>query len=71
MLNNTVIKVEDVSKQYRLGQVSTGTLSHDINRWWHKVRGKEVRTCVLAKQTTALQKERAIMYGRCVTLILM
>lgn len=26
---------------YRLGAVSTGTLSHDINRWWHKVRGKE------------------------------
>ena len=40
-MSNVVIKVEDVSKQYRLGEVSTGTLSHDINRWWHKVRGKE------------------------------
>lgn len=38
---NTVIKVENLSKQYRLGQVSTGTLSHDINRWWHTIRGKE------------------------------
>lgn len=38
---NTVIKVENLSKQYRLGQVGTGTLSHDINRWWHRVRGKE------------------------------
>jgi lipopolysaccharide transport system ATP-binding protein len=37
----TVIKIENVSKQYRLGQVSTGTISHDINRWWHRVRGKE------------------------------
>ncbi len=36
-----VIKVEDLSKQYRLGAVSTGTLSHDLNRWWHTVRGKE------------------------------
>lgn len=36
-----VIKVEDLSKQYRLGQVGTGTLSHDLNRWWHKIRGKE------------------------------
>lgn len=26
---------------YRLGTVSTGTLSHDLNRWWHKVRGLE------------------------------
>lgn len=40
-MSNTVIKVENLSKQYRLGQVSTGTLSHDINRWWHRVRGKE------------------------------
>ncbi len=38
---NTVIKVDDLSKQYRLGQVSTGTLSHDLNRWWHTIRGKE------------------------------
>ena len=40
-MSNTVIKVENVSKQYRLGQVSTGTISHDINRWWHVLRGKE------------------------------
>ncbi len=38
---STVIKVENVSKQYRLGQIGTGTLSHDLNRWWAKVRGKE------------------------------
>lgn len=36
-----VIKVEDISKIYRLGVVGTGTLSHDLNRWWHKARGKE------------------------------
>jgi lipopolysaccharide transport system ATP-binding protein len=38
---SSIIKVEDLSKQYRLGQVSTGTISHDVNRWWHRVRGKE------------------------------
>ncbi len=40
-MSNIVVKVEDISKQYRLGQVGTGSLSHDINRWWHKVRGNE------------------------------
>ena len=40
-MSDTVIKVEGLSKQYRLGQVGTGTLSHDLNRWWHRVRGKE------------------------------
>ena len=38
---STVIKVESLSKQYRLGSVGTGTLSHDINRLWHKIQGKE------------------------------
>ena len=38
---STVIKVENISKQYRLGDVGTGTLAHDLNRTWHKLRGKE------------------------------
>ena len=36
-----ILQAEHISKQYRLGVVGTGTLSHDFNRWWHKVRGKE------------------------------
>ena len=32
---------EELSKQYRLGTVGTGTLSHDLNRWWARLRGKE------------------------------
>ena len=38
---STMLKVEKVSKQYRLGVVGTGTLSHDLNRWWYRIRGKE------------------------------
>ncbi|MBE2286413.1 MAG: ABC transporter ATP-binding protein [Prosthecobacter sp.] len=40
-MRSSVIKVENVSKLYRLGQVGTGTIQHDINRWWHRVRGKD------------------------------
>ncbi len=36
-----VIKVENIGKQYRIGQVGTGTISHDLNLFWHKLRGKE------------------------------
>jgi lipopolysaccharide transport system ATP-binding protein len=35
------IKIENLSKQYRLGLIGTGTLSHDLRRWWYLVRGKE------------------------------
>lgn len=39
---STAIEFNNISKQYRLGLVSTNTISHDLNRWW---------------QTTILRKE--------------
>lgn len=40
-MNEVILKVENVSKQYRLGTLGTGSISHDLNRFWHTVRGKE------------------------------
>lgn len=40
-MSKTVIKIENLSKIYRLGEVGTGTVSHDLNRWWANIRGKE------------------------------
>jgi lipopolysaccharide transport system ATP-binding protein len=33
-MSDIAIKFENISKQYRLGSIGTGTLSHDLNRWW-------------------------------------
>lgn len=38
-MSDVIIQVENLSKQYRLGEVSTGSLHHDVNRWWYRVRG--------------------------------
>lgn len=43
----TAIEFNNVSKQYRLGLVSTKTLSHDLNRWW--------QTAVLRKEDPYLK----------------
>lgn len=40
-MSEVVLKVNNVSKLYRLGEVGTGTISHDLNRWWAKLMGKE------------------------------
>lgn len=41
-MSRTAIKIEDLSKMYRLGEIGTGTVSHDLNRWWTTtIRGKE------------------------------
>ena len=39
-MSSTVIQVDNLWKKYRLGVLGTGTLRHDLNRWWHRVRGK-------------------------------
>lgn len=36
-----VIKVDNLSKAYQLGEIGTGTLSRDLERFWARVRGKE------------------------------
>lgn len=40
-MSTPIIQVENLSKQYRLGQVGTGTIKDDLKRWWHHIRGKE------------------------------
>lgn len=36
-----VIKVENLSKAYQLGEIGTGTISRDLERFWAKMRGKD------------------------------
>lgn len=38
---SVAIKVENLSKAYQLGEIGTGTISRDLERWFAKVRGKE------------------------------
>lgn len=41
-MSQPIIKIENLSKLYSLGEVGTGTLSHDLNRWWQtKILRKE------------------------------
>lgn len=46
-MSDIAIKFENISKQYRLGLVSTRTLSHDLNRWW--------QTAILRKEDPYLK----------------
>ena len=40
-MSDVAIKVENLGKLYRLGEIGTGTISHDLNRGWARMRGKE------------------------------
>ena len=41
MDKDCVIKTENLSKEYKLGVIGSGTLRSDIQSWYAKIRGKE------------------------------
>ena len=40
-MSETVIKIENLYKEYKLGVISHGTLYRDMQSWWARYRGKE------------------------------
>jgi lipopolysaccharide transport system ATP-binding protein len=40
-MSDIIIHAENIGKLYKLGEIGTGTISHDLNRWWARLRGKE------------------------------
>ena len=40
-MSDTVIKIENLSKQYRLGTIGGSTLNAELQSWWARKRGKE------------------------------
>ena len=57
---STVIEVDDVWKKYRLGIIGTGTLRHDFERWWHRVRGKPDPYSKLDQRTKAESRKAKV-----------
>lgn len=52
----TVIKVENISKLYQLGDIGTGSFGNDIRKWWANVRGKENPFAVVAEANDRTSK---------------
>jgi len=56
-MGKTVIKLENLSKAYQLGQFGTGTISRDFHRWWQtKVRGKEHPFSIIGEENDRSKK---------------
>ncbi len=52
----TVIKAENISKQYRLGYVGSGSIKDDMKRWWYGIRGKEDPLLTVGESNDRTQK---------------
>jgi lipopolysaccharide transport system ATP-binding protein len=49
---SVVIKIENVSKQYRLGLIGTNTLKGDLQRWWYNMRGLPDPTLMIGQENS-------------------
>lgn len=57
------IKVEQLSKIYRLGEIGTGTISHDLHRWVAKMRGKEDPFLKIGESNDRASKGGDVVYS--------
>lgn len=60
-MTKPVISVENLTKQYDLGVIGTGTLSRDLERWWAKVRGKQDPFAIIGREHMQKQKGESIL----------
>ncbi|MCL2295446.1 MAG: ABC transporter ATP-binding protein [Spirochaetes bacterium] len=57
-MSQTVIKIENLYKEYKLGVISHGTLYRDLQSWWARIRGKEdPNSLISAQHTEKAEKE--------------
>jgi len=59
-MEETAVRFENISKQYRLGVIGTGTLSHDLNRWWYRVQRKEDPYLKIGEQSAVGSRQEAV-----------
>ncbi len=62
-MSDIAIKIENLSKQYRLGNVGTGTLTHDLKSWWAKARGKEDPNLQIGQENKLSEKGGDYVYA--------
>ena len=58
-----VIQVSGLKKQYKLGQIGGGTLTHDLQSWWARVRGKEDPNTVIGTDARLFGKTFMALNG--------
>ncbi len=56
-MSDTVIKVENISKEYRLGVISHGTLYRDLQSWSAKMLGRDDPNAKIASSTRQHQNK--------------
>ena len=57
----TVIKIENLYKEYRLGTIGYGTLREDLESWWAKVNGKNDPNSIIGMEKSEINNSKHIL----------
>jgi lipopolysaccharide transport system ATP-binding protein len=58
-MSEVAICIEDLSKIYKLGQIGTGTISHDLNRFIAKVLNREDPTSIIGSKSKSAKNNNS------------
>jgi lipopolysaccharide transport system ATP-binding protein len=60
-MKDVVLRIENLYKEYRLGEYGYGSLHEDLSSWWARIRGKEdPNSLVTAAHTTAAESRHIL-----------
>lgn len=57
-MEEIVVKIDNISKEYRLGTIGGGTLRGDLQSWWARIRGKEDPNSIIGSDVNAKKRGR-------------
>lgn len=57
-MEEVAIKIDHISKEYRLGSIGGGTLRGDLQSWWARIRGREDPNSIIGSNTDIKIGER-------------
>ncbi len=60
-MSETVISVENLYKEYKLGVISHGTLYHDMQSWWARIIGKEDPNSIISAHHSSDVEESSFL----------
>ena len=60
-MSKTVIKIENLYKEYRLGTIGYGTLREDLESWWAKVNGKNDPNSIIGVEKSEINNSKHIL----------
>jgi lipopolysaccharide transport system ATP-binding protein len=52
-----IIQIENLWKEYRLGIIDHGTLTHDLQSWWARLRGKDDPNAKIVSKHNSLENQ--------------